>query len=170
MPFPLENLTFFMGGPWFSLHSNICDNNWLTNRSVIFRQHANSIYVFVRYVTLHDDSIKEAPATFDGRWPSVEDNLWWKTTIGGRQPLLEDDLRWKTTFVGRRPLVEDDLRWKTTFSGRRLLVEDDTFMLPTTLCGIFVFIPTCFVFDFISLTCWRACTLYICIHAFEIND
>ena len=35
-----------------------------------------------------------------GRQPSVEDNLWWKTTFGGRQPLVEDDLQWKTTFGG----------------------------------------------------------------------
>ena len=49
-----------------------------------------------------------------GRGPSIEDNLWWKTTFHGR------DIRWKTTFHGRQPSMEDDLRWKTTFDGRRL--------------------------------------------------
>ena len=53
--------------------------------------------------------------TFDGRWPSTEDNLRRKTTFDERRPLTEDNLWWKTTFDGRRPLTEDDLQWKTTF-------------------------------------------------------
>ena len=53
-----------------------------------------------------------------GRRPSVEDDLWWRTTFGGRQPTVEDDLQWKMTFGGRQPLVDDDLQWKTTFSER----------------------------------------------------
>ena len=36
-----------------------------------------------------------------GRGPSVEDDLWWKTTCSGRRPSVEDDLWWKTTFCGR---------------------------------------------------------------------
>ena len=40
----------------------------------------------------------------DGRRPSVEDDLWWKTIFDGRRPSVEDDLRWKTAFGGRRPL------------------------------------------------------------------
>ena len=48
--------------------------------------------------------------TFDGRRPSMEENLRWKTTFDRRRPSMEDDLRWKTTFDGRRPSVEDDLR------------------------------------------------------------
>ena len=60
---------------------------------------------------------------FNGRWPSMEDNLQWKTTFGGRRPSMEDDLQWKTTFNGRRPLMEDDLQVKTTFNGRRHLIE-----------------------------------------------
>ena len=41
--------------------------------------------------------------TFDGR------HLPCKTTFDGKRPSMEDDLRWKTTFDGRRPLMEDDL-------------------------------------------------------------
>ena len=36
-----------------------------------------------------------------GRRPSMEENLWWKTTFGGRQPSVEDNLQWKRTFSGR---------------------------------------------------------------------
>ena len=61
--------------------------------------------------------------TFNERWPWMEDDLWWKTTIDGRQPLMEDDLRWKMTFDGRRLSMEDDLQWKTTVSGRRPSLE-----------------------------------------------
>ena len=57
--------------------------------------------------------------TFDGRWPSIEDTLWWKMNIKGRRPSMKDDLRWKTPFDGRWPLMEDDLCWKTTFDGRQ---------------------------------------------------
>ena len=50
-----------------------------------------------------------------GRRPSVEDNLWWKTTFGGRRPKeedlsVEDDFCWRTTYGGRQPSVEDYLR------------------------------------------------------------
>ena len=38
--------------------------------------------------------------TFSGRRPSVEDDMWWKTTLDGRRPVVEDDLRWKMTFAG----------------------------------------------------------------------
>ena len=51
------------------------------------------------------------------KWPSVEDDLWWKTNFGGRRPSVEDDLLWKTPFVGTRPSVEDYLWWKTTLVG-----------------------------------------------------
>ena len=63
-----------------------------------------------------------------------------KTTFNGRRPSMEDDLRWKTTFDGRRPSMEDDLPWKMTdgrmwggggclwvkfpFKRRRPLMED----------------------------------------------
>ena len=30
--------------------------------------------------------------TFDGRRPSMEDDLLWKMTFDGRQPFMEDDL------------------------------------------------------------------------------
>ena len=30
--------------------------------------------------------------TFDGRRPSMDDNLWWMTTFDGRRPLMEDEL------------------------------------------------------------------------------
>ena len=53
-----------------------------------------------------------------GKRPSVDDDLWWKTTFSGRQPLAEDDLRWKTTFGGRRSSVEDNLWGRTTIGGR----------------------------------------------------
>ena len=36
-------------------------------------------------------------------------------TYDGRRPSIEDDLRWKTTFDGRRPSMEDDFRWKMTY-------------------------------------------------------
>ena len=62
---------------------------------------------------------------FCGRWPSMQDNLCWKTTFGGRRPSVEDNIWWKTTFSGRRPSVEDDLRCKTTFDGRWPSVEDN---------------------------------------------
>ena len=49
----------------------------------------------------------------------------WATTFNGRHPSMEDDLRWKTTYDGRRPMMEDDLRWKTTYDGRQPMIEDD---------------------------------------------
>ena len=49
--------------------------------------------------------------TLDGRRPSMEDDLRWKTPFDGRRLSMEEDLRWKTTFDGRRPSMEDDLRW-----------------------------------------------------------
>ena len=64
----------------------------------------------------------------------VEDNLWWKTTLGGRQIRVEEPLV-ETTLVERQPWVEDDLRWKMNFGGRRPSV--DPCMLPSPLCGIF---------------------------------
>jgi len=66
--------------------------------------------------------------TFDGRPPLMEDDLWWKD---GRRPLMEDDLWWKTTFDGRQPLMEDDFWWKTTFDGRLPLMEDDSWWKTT---------------------------------------
>ena len=62
---------------------------------------------------------------YDYVWPSVEDDLWWKMTLGGRRPLVEDNLQWKTNFDGRQYLVEEGLRWKTTFGGRWPLVENN---------------------------------------------
>ena len=56
--------------------------------------------------------------------------------VDGRRPSVEDNLQWKTTFGGRWLSVEDNFWWKTTFSGRRPWVE--SCMLPTPLCGIFV--------------------------------
>ena len=60
----------------------------------------------------------------------VEDNLWWKTTLGGRQIRVEEPLV-ETTLVERQPWVEDDPRWKTTLGGRRPSV--DPCMLPSPL-------------------------------------
>ena len=45
----------------------------------------------------------------EGRWPLIEEELWWKMTFGGRPPTVEDD------FGERRPSVEDNLWWKTKF-------------------------------------------------------
>ena len=45
---------------------------------------------------------------------------------GGRWPSMEDDLRWKTTFDGRWPYMEDDTDTDTdtnTDGGGRLLVK-----------------------------------------------
>ena len=58
-----------------------------------------------------------------GRWPSVEDNFWWKITFAWRQTLVEDDLQWKMTFGERQPSMEDDLWSKTTFGQRQPSVE-----------------------------------------------
>ena len=44
--------------------------------------------------------------TFDGRQPSMEDELSLKTTVNGKRPSMEDDILWKTTFNTRRPLGE----------------------------------------------------------------
>ena len=60
-----------------------------------------------------------------GRWPSVEDDLCWKTTFSGRQTLVEDHLRWKLTFGGSRPSVVEILWWKTNLGGIRSLLEDE---------------------------------------------
>ena len=38
--------------------------------------------------------------------------------VGGRRPSVEEDLWWKTTFCGRRPLVENNLWLKTPFGGK----------------------------------------------------
>ena len=56
-----------------------------------------------------------------GRWPSVEDDLWWKTTFGRRQPLVEKYLRWKMTFCGRRPFVGRQPSVDDDLSGRTIL-------------------------------------------------
>ena len=64
-------------------------------------------------------------ATFDRRWPLMEDDLWQKTTFDGRPPLTGDDLWRQTTFDGRRPWTEDDLWRKTTFDWQPPLTEDD---------------------------------------------
>ena len=69
--------------------------------------------------------------TFDGRHPLMEDDLWRKKTFDGRQPLTEDDLWRKTTFDGRRPLKEDNLWQKTTFDGRWPLMEDNLWWMTT---------------------------------------
>ena len=38
--------------------------------------------------------------TFGGRQPSVENDLWWKTTFGGT-PSVEDNIQLKMTFGER---------------------------------------------------------------------
>ena len=51
--------------------------------------------------------------------PKEEDDIQWKTVSDGRRPSMEDGLRWRTTFYfdgrwpndERRPLTEDDL-WR----------------------------------------------------------
>ena len=93
------------------------------------------------------------------RWPSVEDDFWWKTPFGERWDLAKDKLQWKKNFIGRRPSVEDDFWWKTTIRGRQPSFEDslhlkttfsgrhplvDHCMLPTPLCGI----SLCLFFSF----------------------
>ena len=60
-----------------------------------------------------------------GSGSSMEDDLWWKTTLNGRGPLIEDDLWWKTTYDERRFMMEDDFWWKTTDDGRRLMMKED---------------------------------------------
>ena len=81
---------------------------------------------------------------FDGRQPSMEDNLRWKMTfkgrklskedisgvaweqlVGKRRSSMEDDLRCKTTFDVRRSSMEENLSWRMTFDGRQSLMEDD---------------------------------------------
>ena len=69
-----------------------------------------------QFVSFNDSilsKLKRRPS-FDGRWPMMEDKLWWKTTFDGRHPLIEDNLWWKMTFDGRQPLMKDNLWWKTT--------------------------------------------------------
>ena len=144
----------------------------------LFRQHTASIYGFVRMLRLYATSTKKFRSLLDkvggknlnvdcshkykinqgfmvgGRRPSVEEDLWWKTTFCGRRPLVENNLWWKTTFGGRRPFVKDDFRWKMTFGGRRSWVEDnlgwkttfggrhpsvDPCMLSCLLCGNFFY-------------------------------
>ena len=94
--------------------------------------------------TFKCNMIPRYSCTFDGRRPTIKDNLSWKTTydgrrtsmednFDGRRPLMEDDLRWKTTFDGRLPLMEDDLWRKTTFNGRRLLIGCIIFYLKKCL-------------------------------------
>ena len=56
-------------------------------------------------------------------------------TFDGRRPSVEDDLQWKMTFGGRRPVVEEDLQWKINFNRRQPVL--DPCMLPTPLFGIF---------------------------------
>ena len=34
-------------------------------------------------------------------------------TLDGRQPTMEDNLQWKTTFNGIQPSTEDDFQYKT---------------------------------------------------------
>ena len=105
--------------------------------SSIFRQHAVSIYGFVRYVSKEGRRPRFGMLTaltkykinhglmVGGRRSLVEDVLWWKMTYGGRRPLVGDDSWWKRAYGGRRPSVEDDLRWKTTFGGRQISLEDN---------------------------------------------
>ena len=65
-------------------------------------------------------------ATFAGKWPFMEDDLWWGKNV------LEVDLWWKISFDGRRPLMEDkrqllmkdNLWWKTTFDQRQPSMEN----------------------------------------------
>ena len=69
---------------------------------------------FVKTILLDEHHL-----VYNGRWPMVEDDYWWKKI------LMEDTLWWKTTCYGRQPLMEDNLWWKTTFDGRWPLMEDD---------------------------------------------
>ena len=83
----------------------------------------------IRYVDCSHKYKMNQSVMLGGRQPLVED------TFSGRPPLLEDDLWWKTTMGERRPLVKEDLRWKMTFGQRRPSL--DPCMLPTPLCSIF---------------------------------
>ena len=56
---------------------------------------------------------------------SLEDDLWWKTTIDERRSLTKYTLWRKTPFDGRWPLMEENLWWKTTFDGRQPVTEDN---------------------------------------------
>ena len=49
----------------------------------------------------------------------MEYYLWWKTAFDGRQPSMGDNLLWTTTLDGRWPWMEDDFGWKTTFDRRQ---------------------------------------------------
>ena len=73
-------------------------------------------------------SARRQKKTFDGRRPSMEDDLRWKTTFNGRRPLMEDDLSRKTSFDGRRPLtvVNSDVmqHWYYAF----VVVEGEIFL------------------------------------------
>ena len=102
----------------------------------IFRQHAASIYGFVRqFISLFRPKKIQAISKQGRRlrfgmlsvltnirstkvlW-QAEDDLRWKTTFSGKRPQGEDDLWWKTTLCERQTLVEDNPRWKRTFGGR----------------------------------------------------
>ena len=45
----------------------------------------------------------------------------WKMTFNGRRPSMEDNLLWKTTYDRRQHSMENDLRCKTSYDGRKLL-------------------------------------------------
>jgi len=89
------------------------------------------------YATLRTKTQKWK-GTKRGRWPSMEDNLWRKTTFDRRRPLTEDDFWWKTTFGEIWPLTEDELWWKTTFDGWQTLTEYNL-RWKTTLIGCIVY-------------------------------
>ena len=73
----------------------------------------------------------------------MENNLLWKTNFDGRWPSMEDDLRRKMTFVGRQSFTKDDLWWKTTFDGRQPSMEDDQCVLVLFSLPELLTIPSC---------------------------
>ena len=48
-------------------------------------------------------------ATFNSRWPSREEYLWWKTSPNERQPSMDEKLQEKKLSM------KETLGWKTTF-------------------------------------------------------
>ena len=63
---------------------------------------------------------------FNGMYPLMEDNIWWKTIIDGKWPLKkEDSFQWKATFHETWPSIEDDPQLKMSLDGGQPEMEDD---------------------------------------------
>ena len=71
---------------------------------------------------------------FDGRWPLIEDNLWWKTTFNGRLPLMKDTFDWwgpqiienlwEDVLQRMTTFHKNDFQWEMNFDGEQPLIKD----------------------------------------------